>query len=135
MTSRTPPASLMKTHLRHLALLAALGTALSGCSRDSNPAPAVASPEEAVPSIQASFETAPEEVRQEVDSAVSAIESQDDTAAYLRLESLSKRSELTPEQRQAMMDAWMAINRRLAVAASNGNPAAEELLKHYRSSK
>jgi hypothetical protein len=125
----------MKTRLSHFALLAASGITISGCSGDRDPAPAVASPQEAVPSMQASFQTASEEVKQEAESAVTAIQAQDDAAAFLRLENLSKRSELTEEQRQAMVDAWMAVNRRLAVAASNGNPAAEELLNHYRSTK
>jgi hypothetical protein len=118
-----------------MALLAAWAIALCSCSGGRDPAPAVATPQEAVPSIQASFQKATDEVRQEAESAVTAIQSQDDTAAYLQLENLSKRPELTDEQRQAMMDAWMAVNRRLAAAASNGNAAAEELLNHYRSTK
>jgi hypothetical protein len=125
----------MRIPLRSPTLLAVWTLATFGCSGDRNPPPAAASPQEAVPSLQASFQAAPEEIKQEAESAVTAIQSQDDTAAFLRLENLSKRSELTAEQRQAMVDAWMAVNRRLAAAASNGNPAAEELLNHYRSTK
>jgi hypothetical protein len=116
-------------------ILAAAALALPGCSGDSDPAPAVASPQEALPSLQTSFEKAPEELKQEAESAAAAIQAQDDTAAYLRLEGLSQRPELTDAQRQAMFDAWMAVNRRLAAEASNGNPAAEELLKRYRATK
>jgi hypothetical protein len=125
----------MRTALGHSALLAAFVIALCGCSRESNPAPTLATPDEAVPSIRSSFEKAPDEVRQEAEGVVAAIESQDDTGAYLRLESLSKRSELTEEQRRIVVEAWMAVNRRLAADASNGNTAAEELLNHYRSTK
>lgn len=107
----------------------------AGCGSGNNPPPAATTPEQAVPTMEATFEGAPEEARQEVQTAITAIQSQDDTAAYLSLESLSQKKELTPEQRQAMTEAWMAVNRRLAAAASNGNENAEALLNRYRSSK
>jgi hypothetical protein len=125
----------MRRHLPHFTASVLLVLTAAGCGSGNDPAPAVSSPEAAAPALEATFQDASGETKQEMEEAVAAIQSQNDGEAYLHLESLSQKPELTPEQRQAMVEAWMAVNRRLAAAASNGDTAAEELMKRYRASK
>lgn len=107
----------------------------AGCSK-SNPNSAAEVPVEQVPAtIEAAFNNAPIEAKQQAAEAVTALQSQNDTAAFVRLQNLSERSDLTPEQRKAAFASWMAVNSRLQQSAANGNTAAQELLDKHRASK
>jgi len=106
-----------------------------GCTK-SNRAPAAAvSVEQAPATIETAFRDAPSEARQQATEAVTALRSQNDAAAFVQLQNLSGRSDLTAEQRQAAFASWMAVNQRLQQSAANGNSAAQDLLEKYRASK
>lgn len=107
----------------------------AGCSRSSRD-PAAGVPVEQVPAtIEAAFNNAPIEAKHQAAEAVAALQSQNDTAAFVQLQNLSERSDLTPEQRKAAFASWMAVNARLQESAAKGNSAAQELLEKHRASK
>ncbi len=106
----------------------------SGCSRK-EPAQPTASVEQTTPALEAAFKAAPLDVRQEAVEAVTALQSQNDAAAFRQLQELSQRPSLTPEQRQAAVNSWLAVNARLRQAAADGNTAAQQLLEKHRASK
>lgn len=106
-----------------------------GCSRNNKGATTTVAPDEASATIETAFRDAPVEVKQQATEAATAVQAQNDTAAFVRLENLSGRPDLTAEQRQAAFASWMAVNARLQQSAANGNSAARELLEKYRASK
>ena len=107
----------------------------AGCGKKSEGA-AEAVPVEQVPAtIEAAFNNAPTEVKQQATEAVTALQSQNDAGAFVQLQNLSGRPDLTAEQRKAAFASWMAVNARLQQSAANGNSAAKELLEKYRASK
>jgi len=105
-----------------------------GCSKSGKTA-TVATPQQELVTVEKAFKDAPADVKQQASEAVSALQSQNDVAAFVQFDTLSKRSELTAEQRQAAFASWMAANQRLQQAAANGNKTARELLDTYRASK
>ena len=106
-----------------------------GCRNRSQTSDAAAAVEKDPAAIEAAFRDAPIEVRQQATEVATALQSQNDAAAFVRLEKLSGRPDLTPEQRQAAFTSWMAVNARLQQAAANGNEGARDLLEKYRASK
>ncbi len=113
-----------------LALLLAVG-----CGRDVPPPAEIVDAEQAAPEVVEAFSGAEAELQEEVVAAAEALRAQQDEDAFLRLEALSTRGELTPEQRAAAHQAWLAAHARLQAAASNGNSSAEAALNDYRSRK
>ena len=120
-----------------VSFLGALGVLLLqiGCSRSNQGAATKVTPEEAPATIESAFRDAAPEVKQQASEAATAVEAQNDAAAFARLENLSGRPDLTPEQRKAAFDSWMAVNARLQESAAKGNSAAQELLEKYKASK
>lgn len=106
----------------------------SGCSKTPE-APAAVSVEQATPAMQEAFKSAQPEVQTLAQDVVNSAQGQDDARAFVAANELSSKPELTPEQRQAAIQALMAINERLRQAAANGNTAAEKLLETYRATK
>lgn len=106
----------------------------TGCGRNSGGA-ATVTPEDAPATIEGAFRNASAEVKQQATEAATAVQAQNDTAAFVQLQSLSGRPDLTPEQRKAAFASWMAVNARLQESAAKGNSAAQELLEKYRASK
>ena len=107
----------------------------AGCSKGAGPAPAPVSIEESTPTLESAFQQADPQVQAQANDAAVAMQGQDDAAAFVNLQSLSERPELTPEQRQAAFQAWYAVQQRLQAQATNGNQAAQELLNRYRATK
>jgi hypothetical protein len=105
-----------------------------GCGRQATP-PAAADPAQAAPVVDQAFAGADDALREEATAAVTALQQDQPAEAFVRLESLQSRPELTPAQREAAFQAWMAANARLQSEASNGNPGAQELLNRYRATK
>jgi hypothetical protein len=125
-----------KSNRVRLLSIALVGALLAvGCSKSGKAANTVATPEQALATVEKAFKDAPADVKQQASEAVSALQSQNDVAAFVQFDTLSKRSELTAEQRQAAFASWMAANVRLQQAAANGNKTARELLDTYRASK
>jgi hypothetical protein len=128
--------------LRESWLLASIGLGLvaalsGGCQRGRDTSAGVASVpvEQAAPAVEQAFAEAAPEVKEQATEAAAALQSQDDAGAFLRLEQLVARPELTDQQRRAAYDAWMAANQRLQAAATNGDTAAEAVLEQYRARK
>jgi hypothetical protein len=126
----------------HFTRLCGLGLTLAsalllatGCSKGGKNASATVTPEQVPRTVEQAFQDAPTDVKQQAAQAVSSLQSQNDVAAFVQFDSLSKRSELTAEQRQAAFASWMAANERLQQAAANGNKTARDLLDTYRASK
>jgi hypothetical protein len=107
----------------------------AGCSRSNQNAASQVPVEQVPATIEGAFNNAPVELKRQATEAVSALKSQNDAAAFVHLQTLSGRSDLTPEQRKAAFASWMAVNARLQQSAANGNSAAQELLEKYRATK
>ena len=105
-----------------------------GCNKNNQNA-ATVTPEAAPATLENAFRGASAEVKQQATEAATAVQAQNDAAAFARLENLSGRPDLTAEQRQAAFASWMAVNARLQKSAADGNNAARELLEKYRASK
>ena len=105
---------------------------VGGCGKKNAAAPIT--PQENAAQVKSVFENASAEVKQQAGEVVAAVQSQNPVAAYTQLENLSGRSNLTPEQQQAIFDMRMALVRQLQAESTKGNAAAEELLNKYRSS-
>jgi len=114
--------------------LALVAWAGAGCKKKDAGASGIAA-EQVPATVETAFRSAPEEVRQQAAEAVTAIQSQNDGAAFVQFQTLSSRPDLTAEQRQAAFDSWMVANLRLQQSAAGGNNAAKELLEKYRASK
>ena len=105
-----------------------------GCSKKKS-AGQTASPQESAANVQSVFQNAAEEIKQQAGEVVTAVQSQNSVVAYTRLENLSGRPNLTPEQQQAVFEMQMALVRQLQAESAKGNAAAEELLNRYRATK
>jgi hypothetical protein len=105
-----------------------------GCSRNKSAAQS-GSPQESMKSVQSVFRNAAPDVKQQAGEVVTAVQSQNNVAAYAQLEYLSGRPNLTSEQQQAIFEMRMALVRQLQAESAKGNAAAEELLNKYRATK
>ncbi len=128
---------LIKGKLIGLVALSCLMASLvgTGCSKTNQNAAAPVPVEQAPAAIETAFREAQGEIKQQATEAVTALQSQNDPAAFVQLQNLSGRSDLTAEQRKAAFASWMAVNARLQQSAANGNSAAQELLEKYKASK
>jgi hypothetical protein len=110
-----------------------LAVFLSGCGRS---ATGVAkTPEEAKAAMGAAFAGASAEVKSEFNEVEAALKAQDDAKAFLQLNALSARTDLTDEQRGATAQSMLSVNKKLNEAAANGDRNAAALLESYRASK
>src|ERR1044071_4548657 len=94
---------------------------VSGCSKSGKATQSSVTVEQVPATVEKAFQDAPADVKRQASEAVSALQSQNDAAAFVQFDNLSKRSGLTSEQRQAAFASWMAANQRLQQAAANGN--------------
>jgi hypothetical protein len=93
-------------------------------------------PQQEVPStIQSAFSEATPEVKAAADEVVRSIQNQEATKAFLRLQQLSSRPDLTAEQSDAAARAMVSVRVQLQAAAARGDKAATEILELYRSTK
>jgi hypothetical protein len=117
-----------------LAFSAAVLSLSSACGSKEEAPPPVAI-EEVPETIAAAFQSAEAEVRQVVNETVAAIQGQDDSRAFLQLQMLCDRPDLTPEQRAVASAGMVAVNLRLQEAAAAGNKEAAQVLELHRSRK
>ncbi len=113
----------------------AVGVAGAGCGRHQTSPPKALASEQVAPAIETAFKEARPEIRETANNAVAAIRNQDEPRAFIQLQALSFRADLTPEQRTATARSMMSVLARLQIAAANGNKVAEEMLKQYRAGK
>src|SRR6266536_3141655 len=116
-------------------LLLALMLAGAGCGRKRTEPAQVLAPEREVPTIETACKQAAPEAKEAANDVVAAIQSQDEARALVHLQVLSALPNLTAAQRTATTRSTMSVLARLQIAAANGNPVAEEMLKKYRASK
>jgi hypothetical protein len=105
----------------------------AGCHKKSGVA--VLTPEQVPVAVEDAFKGAGPEVKDLAAEVVSSLQNKEAPKAYGKLQNLSSRSDLTPEQREAAMRAIWALNEQLAAAAARGDQNADEMLKKYRATK
>ncbi len=105
-----------------------------GCGKDSTPPKALAI-EQTPASLDEVFKTASLEARKLVSEAVAALGSKDYTRALFALQSLSIRSDLTPQQRDIASRSMLAANKALAEQAESGDQKAQQALQFQRATK
>jgi hypothetical protein len=124
----------------HLIPSAALLLA-AGCTKESAPPPplaveqAPASLEEAFKQPAATEAKQDPQVRELVNEAKGAVQSQDYTRALFALQSLSTRSDLDGTQRDFVTRAMLAVHQALEARAGAGDAKAREALEIRRATK
>ena len=105
-----------------------------GCSGEVAPPKPIAV-EQAPSTLGEAFKTAKPEAKKLADDAVAALGAKDYTKALFALQSLSSRSDLTPEQRDIASRSMLAVNKALAEQANSGDQQAQQTLQFQRSTK
>jgi len=107
-----------------------------GCGNKTAPSESARSAaQEAPEAILSAFKEAKPEVKAAADQIVTAIQNQEAPKAFLQLQQLSSRADLTAEQSAASARAGAAVRAQLQAAAARGDRAAAELLEAYHNSK
>ena len=112
------------------------------CDKPAEPPKAVAI-EKAPEGLKEAFKETPKQtrspenaaVKQQVNEASAALQTQDYSRALVLLESLSGRSDLTRDQREFVTSSMMAAHKALSTAASSGNADAAKALEFRRATK
>ena len=117
-----------------LALILSLA---AGCRPANKPdgATAGAQPQQAAKALQDACKDANPEIKTAADQIAGAIQDQAAPQAFLQLQQLSARTDLTTEQGLAVARAAASVRAQLAAAAARGDKAAAEALEMYRSTK
>lgn len=115
--------------------LAALAIAVeAGCGGGSAPPEAI--PIEEIPArVQSTFQTAPPEVQALANTVASAVKQRDLTTAFVKLQALSSRPDLSSEQRETAARSMISITEELRTAAGDGDQRAQEMLQMHRAHK
>ncbi|MDA1272774.1 MAG: hypothetical protein O2960_01805 [Verrucomicrobia bacterium] len=108
--------------------------ALGGCVKDPAPPQPIAVAD-APESLQEAFKGAGPEVAQLVNDIVGALGKKNFGKASLALQSLSGRSDLTPDQLDLAARAMLSVNEALAEQANSGNEEAQKTLQFKRMTK
>lgn len=107
---------------------------VAGCSKSSS-SPVSLAPEQIPTAMNEVFKLSSGETRELVNNCISAGQSQDVTAAFTDLQKLSRRDDLTIEQRAIAARAMATTMVQLRAASEKGNPAAQSLLQQYMSTR
>jgi len=114
--------------------VAVLVAVLAGCGKKA-PAIETMAPQEAAQTFQSVFKDAPAEAKSSANEVAASLQSENSGKAFLQLQELSKRSDLTADQTAAAVATMASVRANLATAAARGDKAAAELLEMYRSTK
>ena|SRR5687768_11092166 len=106
----------------------------AGCGQKQE-APKALTSKEIPQAIREAFKEAGPEIKEEISRAVVHLEKQNDVEAFLQLQEMSSKPDLTPEQRSVVARSLIGVSQRLQTSAASGNAQAEELLKVHRASK
>jgi hypothetical protein len=112
--------------------LATVSLIAAGCSKHTTQALA---PEKVPAAMDQAFVKAvgePKEIAQEV---TTACQNQDAATAFVDLQKLSQRTDLTPEQRATTAHAMATLFGKLRADSENGNPAAQAVVHQYVSTR
>lgn len=126
----------MKNSLKQLVVFPlALGLMLvPGCSKSSS-GPVTLAPEQIPTAMNEGFKQSSPEARELAGNCASATQNQDVTTAFADLQKLSRRNDLTPEQRSIAARAMATTMVQLRAASENGNPQAQAVLRQYLSTR
>lgn len=116
-----------------LSLLGAAALGFIGCSRDAPPAPLPLA--EAPATIESAFKDAPPEAKAFATELSSALRTNDSPRAFVELQSLQGRADLSAEQREVVARSLAAVSQELNAAAANGDPRAQQVLEIHRARK
>jgi len=111
-------------------LLAA--AALVGCSKHNA---AALAPDKIPEALNQAFRQSTGDAKEAASQAVAACQTQNPSAAFSNLESLSQRNDLTPAQRSVAARAMVATMPKLQAAAAAGDAAAQTTLHQYLSTR
>jgi hypothetical protein len=114
----------------NLLLAAWIVSLATGCGGAGRP-PKELSPAEIPPAVERAFQHAGDELRQAATELVEAVESGEDSRAYLQLQRLLNRPDLSGEQRDVVSRSMMSIGARLTEAAEAGDAAATRLMETH----
>lgn len=103
-----------------------LSIALTGCGDSSSGV--AKTPEEAKQARDVAFATASAEAKAALAEAEAALKAQEDGKAFLQLNALSARQDLTAEQRGAAAQSMLSVSKKLDEAAARGDRDAAALL-------
>jgi hypothetical protein len=104
----------------------------SGCRKGP---PEVVSVQNAATQTKTVFSNAKGDVKTAADQVADSIANAEFTSAIGRIESLSIRPDLAPEQREALAAAQMAVMQKLRESAESGDKQAAEFLEVHRARK
>lgn len=127
-------------YFRHVPVVMALVLALVlmplviGCGGGGRP-PKPLSHDEIGPAVQRVFQDAQDDLRAGANDLVAALEAGEDSRAFLLLQSLLNRAELTAEQRDVVSRSMISIGARLNEAADAGDAGATQLLEYHGATK
>ena len=107
----------------------------AGCSKPGASAPTPLAADKIPDAVNQAFAGAPEETRQQVASVVTDVQAKDSSTAFVDLQSLSARPNLSPLQRQIVVRAMQTTLQQVRSDATNGNPTAQKVLHQYISTR
>jgi hypothetical protein len=102
----------------------------SGCGGGGRP-PKELSPAEIPAAVETAFQGADPELVSMTSNLVAAVEAGEDSQAYLLLQTLLNRPDLTVEQRDVVSRSMISIGARLNEAAESGDAAATRLMETH----
>ncbi len=115
-------------------LIAAVGLALAGCKKKETAQAQPLPPEQVPATMENAFHQAKPEVRQIADQVASTAAADAPTAFY-HVEELTKRTDLTADERAAALRTEYSLLEQMRQNAENGDKKSQEALKKYRASK
>ena len=108
-----------------------LSVLLAGCGGSG----VAKTPEDAKKAMDDAFAGASAEVKAALSEAEAALKAQEDAKAFVQLNALAARPDLTAEQRGAAAQSMLTVNQKLNEAAAKGDRDTAALLESYRASK
>jgi hypothetical protein len=121
--------------LKSLFTASLAGLLFAGCGKAPSSAP-VALPEEEIPAtVSAAFKDADKDTQDGVNRYVSAVKAHDIPTAFEELQTLSHVQGLSDDQRSILARASRTTSQKLQEAAANGDSAASDALKTFKSTK
>jgi hypothetical protein len=118
---------------RSLAAVALCAATLCGCG--DKPAPEPISAAEVPKTLDTAFNGASPEARAAAKAAAEALQKDEQSMALDALEALARKTDLTPEQRDAAAKAAVSVRAGIVDAASKGDAAAQAYLEEQRARK
>ena len=117
-----------------LSVIAVLSAAMF-CGCGEKPAPEPISAAEVPKTLDNAFNSASPEARAAAKAAAEALQKDEQSMALEALEALARKTDLTPEQREAAAKAAISVRAGIVDAAAKGDAAAQAFLEEQRARK